>query len=114
MIKPIQPPVVLTVAGLDPSGGAGILADIKTISAFGCYGVAAVTSLNFQNTQLVHGTIHQSGETARRQIEPLFEHFDISAIKTGMLPPADFIREVAALVERKRLSLVVVDPVLPG
>ena len=112
MIKPIQPPVVLTIAGLDPSGGAGILADIKTISAFGCYGLAAVTSLTFQNTQLVHGRLDQSGEAARRQVEPLFEDFEIAAIKTGMLPSTEVIREVAAMIERNKVPLVVVDPVL--
>src|SRR2546425_2021228 len=112
MNKPIQPPVVLTIAGLDPSGGAGILADIKTISAFGCYGLAAVTSLTFQNTQLVHGRLDQSGETARRHVEPLFEDFEIAAIKTGMLPSAEVIREVAAMIERNKVPLVVVDPVL--
>src|SRR6266850_8388111 len=105
MIKHIQPPVVLTIAGLDPSGGAGILADIKTISAFGCYGVAAVTSLTFQNTQRVYGTLDQCGETARRQIEPLFEDFEIAAIKTGMLPSAEIIREVAAMIADQRVPV---------
>lgn len=112
MVKAIQPPVVLTIAGLDPSGGAGILADIKTISAFGCYGVAAVTSLTFQNTQLVYGRLDQNGETARRQIDPLFEDFEIAAIKTGMLPSADVIRDVAAMIERNLVPVIVVDPVL--
>ncbi|PYT06220.1 MAG: bifunctional hydroxymethylpyrimidine kinase/phosphomethylpyrimidine kinase [Acidobacteria bacterium] len=112
MIKSIQPPVVLTVAGLDPSGGAGILADIKTISAFGCYGVAAVTSLTFQNTRLVYGTLDQGAETVRRQIEPLVEDFEIAAIKTGMLPSSEVIREIAATILRKAAPVVVVDPVL--
>jgi hydroxymethylpyrimidine/phosphomethylpyrimidine kinase len=112
MISPLQPPVVLTIAGLDPSAGAGILADIKTISAFKCYGLAAVTSLTFQNTQRVYGTLDQSGETVRRQIEPLFEDFEIAAIKTGMLPSAEVIRDVAAIIELKKIPVVVVDPVL--
>jgi hydroxymethylpyrimidine/phosphomethylpyrimidine kinase len=112
MAKPIQPPVVLTIAGLDPSGGAGVLADIKTISAFGCYGVAAVTSLTFQNTQQVFGALDQSGETVRRQIAPLFDDFEIAAIKTGMLPTEGVIREVAAMIETHAVPVVVVDPVL--
>ncbi len=112
MAKPIQPPVVLTIAGLDPSGGAGVLADIKTISAFGCYGVAAVTSLTFQNTQQVFGALDQSGETVRRQIEPLFDDFEIAAIKLGMLPTADVIRDVAAMIETHSVAVVVIDPVL--
>lgn len=105
-------PVVLTVAGFDPSGGAGVLADIKTISAFGCYGVAAVTSLTFQNTQRVFGKHNQSVESLRRQIEPLFADFEIAAIKTGMLPTAEIIREIAAIIEKNRVPVIVVDPVI--
>jgi len=112
MTEPILPPVVLTIAGLDPSGGAGILADIKTISAFGGYGVAAVTSLTFQNSHGVYGTLDQSGDTIRRQIEPLLEDFEIAAIKTGMLPSAQLIRDVATMIERAGVPIVVVDPVL--
>ena len=112
MSHPVQPPVVLAIAGFDPSAGAGILADIKTISAFGCYGVAAVTSLTFQNTQMVYGTLGQSGEVALRQIEPLFEDFEIAAVKTGVLPSAEIIRAVASIIEVKKVPLVVVDPVL--
>lgn len=112
MVKASQPPVVLTIAGFDPSGGAGVLADIKTISAFGCYGVAAVTSLTFQNTQQVFGTLDQSGETTRRQIAPLFDDFEIAAVKTGMLPTAEAIREIAALIEANAVPVVIIDPVL--
>src|ERR1051325_3932273 len=80
-----QPPVVMTIAGFDPSGGAGILADIKAIAAMGGYGVAAITSLTFQNTLGVTGAAHQARETVRRQIEPLLADFTIAAVKTGML-----------------------------
>ena len=59
-----KPPVCLTIAGLDPSGGAGVIADIKTFSAFGCFATAAVTSITFQNTVGVFGAEHQSGEIA--------------------------------------------------
>ena len=54
-----EPKVCLTIAGLDPSGGAGIVADIKTFSAFGCYAAAVVTSITFQNTTGVFGAVHQ-------------------------------------------------------
>ncbi|MFZ2725837.1 MAG: bifunctional hydroxymethylpyrimidine kinase/phosphomethylpyrimidine kinase, partial [Methylococcaceae bacterium] len=54
---------VLVIAGFDPSGGAGILADIKAIAAMGCYGTAAITSVTFQNTAGVLGSVHQSAET---------------------------------------------------
>ncbi len=102
----------MTIAGFDPSAGAGILADIKTISALGCYGVAAVTSLTFQNTQAVFGAEHQSRDVVRRQIEPLFEDFDIAAIKTGMLPTAEIIEEVAAIISSSAVEHIVVDPVI--
>jgi hydroxymethylpyrimidine/phosphomethylpyrimidine kinase len=112
MTKQIQPPVVLTIAGLDPSGGAGILADVKTISAFGCYGVAVVTSLTFQNTQQVFGAVDQTGDTVRRQIAPIFDDFEVAAIKTGMMPSTEIVREVAVMIETHSVPVVVIDPVL--
>ncbi|MDQ3821472.1 MAG: bifunctional hydroxymethylpyrimidine kinase/phosphomethylpyrimidine kinase, partial [Acidobacteriota bacterium] len=57
--------MALTIAGLDPSGGAGVIADAKTFSAFGCLATAAVTSLTFQNTKGVRGAAHQTAETVR-------------------------------------------------
>jgi len=105
-------PVVLTIAGFDPSGGAGILADIKTFAAFGCYGLAAVTSLTFQNTQRVAGALNQTAEITLQQLEPLFADFEISAIKTGMLPTAEIIGKVASIIRANSIPVVVVDPVL--
>ena len=108
--------VILTIAGFDPSAGAGTLADIKTISAFGCYGIAAVTSLTYQNTQGVFGSASQSREVVAAQLRPLAEDFSIDAIKTGMLPAGDVIDEVAeflsALRAANRLPPLVVDPVV--
>src|SRR5918912_4210761 len=99
-----QPPVVMTIAGFDPSGGAGTLADIKAIAAMGGFGVAAITSLTFQNTVGVFGAAHQTRDTVRRQIKPLLEDFQIAAIKTGMLPTAEVIEEVAAILAAQRLA----------
>jgi|ERR1041384_225028 hydroxymethylpyrimidine kinase/phosphomethylpyrimidine kinase len=107
-----KPLVVMTVAGFDPSGGAGVLADIKTIAAFNCYGVAAVTSVTFQNTSGVFGSFHQSGETVRRQMIALFDDFEIAAIKTGMLPTREIVAEVAAIIKAKSVPFIVVDPVM--
>ncbi|HLG16139.1 MAG TPA: bifunctional hydroxymethylpyrimidine kinase/phosphomethylpyrimidine kinase [Blastocatellia bacterium] len=111
-IESNRPPIVLAIAGFDPSGGAGILADVKTISAFRCYGLAAITSLTFQNTERVFGVRHQSRETLRRQLAPLFDDFDITAIKTGMLPTSAIIEEVAASIRSRGVKHLVVDPVL--
>jgi hydroxymethylpyrimidine/phosphomethylpyrimidine kinase len=105
-------PVVLTVAGFDPSGGAGVLADIKTFAAFDCYGVAAITSLTFQNTEGVRGALHQDPDTVRQQLSAITDDFRISAIKTGMLPTRDVVREVVRTIKTNSIAPVVVDPVL--
>jgi hydroxymethylpyrimidine/phosphomethylpyrimidine kinase len=105
-------PVCLTIAGLDPSGGAGIVADIKTFSAFGCFAAAAVASITFQNTSGVFGAVHQTAETLRRQVEPIVEDYKIAALKTGMLPTAETIEETARIVKENRLKNFVVDPVV--
>ena len=112
MAEIAKPPVVMTIAGFDPSGGAGVLADIKTIGALSCYGVAAVTSVTFQNTQSVLGACHQSADTVRRQIAALLDDFEIAAIKTGMLPTSEIVIAVASIIKAASVPIVVVDPVL--
>jgi hydroxymethylpyrimidine/phosphomethylpyrimidine kinase len=107
------PPVALTIAGFDPSGGAGIVADIKTFTAFDCFAVAAVTSLTFQNTMGVFGAAHQTAETVRAQVLPVVEDFQVACAKTGMLPTHEVITEVARLFrETTELPTPVVDPVV--
>jgi len=105
-------PVVLTIAGLDPSGGAGIIADIRTFIAFRCIPTAAVTSLTFQNDRNIHGVVHQSGETVREQVFSIIAQHRVVAIKTGTLPTREIIREVARLIREENLPAPVVDPVL--
>jgi hydroxymethylpyrimidine/phosphomethylpyrimidine kinase len=105
-------PVALTVAGFDPSGGAGVVADVKTFTAFGCFAAAAVTSLTFQNTTGVFGAAHQTAEAVRRQVEAVAEDFRIAGAKTGMLPTREVIREVARLFREANLPAPVVDPVV--
>ncbi len=104
--------VVLTIAGLDPSGGAGIIADIKTFSAFGCFAAAAVSSLTFQNTTGVFGSVTQTAEAVRGQAEPVLQDMDVAALKTGMLPTREVIEECARLIGQYGLKNVVVDPVV--
>jgi hydroxymethylpyrimidine kinase/phosphomethylpyrimidine kinase len=104
--------VVITIAGFDPSGGAGVLADIKTFAAMGCFGTAAITSITSQNTVAVYGTYHHSAEVLRAQIEPIINDFEIAAVKTGMLPTREAIEVVAETIERHKLPNVVVDPVI--
>jgi hydroxymethylpyrimidine kinase/phosphomethylpyrimidine kinase len=104
--------VALTIAGFDPSGGAGIVADIKTFTAFDCFAVAAVTSLTFQNTVGVFGAAHQTAECVRQQVMPIVEDFQVACVKTGMLPTREVIAEVARLLRETTLPAPVVDPVV--
>ncbi len=106
------PKVCLTIAGLDPSGGAGIVADIETFTAFGCYATCAITSITFQNTMGVFGAIHQTAETIRGQIEPILQDFQVDALKTGMLPTREVIEETARIIRENNLKNLVVDPVV--
>ena len=105
-------PIALSIAGLDPSGGAGVLADVRTFVAFGCFPTAAITSLTFQNTTGVSGALHQSAETVRAQVLPIVADFSISGAKTGMLPTREIISEVARLFREAKLPPPVVDPVM--
>jgi hydroxymethylpyrimidine/phosphomethylpyrimidine kinase len=105
-------PVVLTIAGLDPSGGAGVVADIKTIYTLGGFPAAAITSITYQNTTGVFGAEHQSAAGLRSQIEPVIRDLQISAAKTGMLPTAEIVAEVARLFSEEALPAPVVDPVM--
>ena len=105
-------PVVLTIAGFDPSGGAGIIADIRTLLAFGCLPAAAITSLTFQNPEAVSGAVHQTAESLRSQILPIIAVQDIAGLKTGMLPTREIVLEVARLIREKRFPPPVIDPVM--
>lgn len=104
--------IVLSIAGFDPSGGAGVLADIKTFAAFGSFGVAAITSLTAQNTSGVYGAYHQTAEVVRAQLAPLLADFQIAAVKIGMLPTRATVETVAEIIAQHRLPNVVLDPVL--
>jgi hydroxymethylpyrimidine kinase/phosphomethylpyrimidine kinase len=105
-------PVALTIAGFDPSGGAGVIADVRTFAAFGCFPTAAITSLTFQNTVGVFGAVHQSAEAVRSQVLPLVEDFNIACLKTGMLPTLEVIEEVARLSAGGQVPAPIVDPVV--
>lgn len=104
--------IALTIAGLDPSGGAGTIADIKTFAAFGVFPTAAITSITFQNTQAVYGSEPQSAESVRDQIAPILDDFSVDAVKTGMLPTREIIEEVASIIAERGLKNIVVDPVV--
>lgn len=88
-----------------------MLADIKTIAALGCFGVAAITSITSQNTRGVYNTYHQTEDVLRGQILPLLEDFEIAAVKIGMLPTTEQIKVVVEILEQFPLKNIVIDPV---
>ncbi len=102
----------LTIAGLDPSGGAGVIADIKTFSAFGCFAAAAISTITFQNTTGVFGAVHQDAASVRSQVEAVMDDLEIAAVKTGMLPTREVIEETARLMTERGVGKLVVDPVV--
>lgn len=106
------PPIVLTIAGSDSGGGAGVQADLKTFAALGCHGVSAVTALTAQNTRQVSAIWMVPADLLRAQIDALFDDFDIRSVKTGMLGNVAVIREVVAALKRHAPPSIVVDPVM--
>lgn len=105
-------PICLTIAGLDPSGGAGIVADIKTFSRFGCFAAAAISSVTFQNTTGVFGAEHQTADSVKKQVEAVLDDYEVAAVKTGMLPTREIIETVADIIAERKLKNIVVDPVV--
>jgi hydroxymethylpyrimidine/phosphomethylpyrimidine kinase len=103
---------ILTIAGSDSGGGAGIEADIKTIERLGGYGMAAVTAVTAQNTQGVFGVWPLPPEAVQRQIEVVVEDIGVDAAKTGMLGSAAIVRCVAAALRRCGPIPLVLDPVM--
>ncbi|HEV2717388.1 MAG TPA: bifunctional hydroxymethylpyrimidine kinase/phosphomethylpyrimidine kinase, partial [Terriglobales bacterium] len=106
------PPVVLTIAGFDPSSGAGVTADIKTIAAHGCYGVACITALTVQSTAGVRRVETMNAELISETLDELCDDFQIGAVHIGMLGSAKVVRAVANFLDKKKLENVVLDPIL--
>jgi hydroxymethylpyrimidine/phosphomethylpyrimidine kinase len=105
-------PNVLSIAGSDPSGGAGIQADLKTFAALGCYGMAVITALTAQNTQGVSGVHIPPAEFVAQQIDAIFADIEVSAVKIGMLGSPDVVEAVAQALKRHGAKNIVLDPVL--
>ena len=104
--------VVLSIAGSDPSGGAGIQADIKTISALGCYAATAITSVVNENTAGVYGVHDIPVEFVIGQVNSVLDDLDVAAIKIGMLHSPDLAHAIADLIRQRQLNNVVLDPVM--
>jgi hydroxymethylpyrimidine/phosphomethylpyrimidine kinase len=103
---------VLSIAGSDPSGGAGIQADLKTFSALGAYGGTVITALTAQNTRGVGAVELVSPDFIARQIDMVFEDLRVDAVKIGMLATAGIIAVVAARLRHWRPRWIVLDPVM--
>src|SRR5713101_7539795 len=106
------PPVVLSIAGFDPSSGAGVTADIKAIAAHGCYGVACITALTVQSTAGVRRVQPIEPPLVTETLEELAADLEIAAIHIGMLGSAKVVQAVADFLEHRELGNVVLDPVL--
>lgn len=103
---------VLTIAGSDSGGGAGIQADLKTFAALGCYGMTAITALTAQNTQKVSGIFEVPPEFIAKQIDAVIEDMGVDVVKIGMLLNAGVIATVAGRLQAHGIENIVLDPVM--
>lgn len=103
---------LLTIAGSDSCGGAGIQADIKTFSALGTYGMSVITAVTAQNTTGVLDVRELDVDIVRKQIECLFDDITIHGVKIGMVSSIDIIDTIAGTLKRKNAGNIVVDPVM--
>ncbi len=104
--------IVLSIAGYDPSSGAGVTADIKTVAAHGCYGVTCITALTVQSTQGVSRVVPMEGRVILETLERLADDMKIAAVKIGMLGSANAAKAVAAFLKRHSPRYVVLDPII--
>jgi hydroxymethylpyrimidine/phosphomethylpyrimidine kinase len=109
---PTAPPVVLTIAGFDPSSGAGVTADIKTIAAHECFGIACITALTVQSTQGVKRVEPVDPKVIVETLAELAADFEIAAVHIGMLGNLRAARAVAEFLGRNAFPNVVLDPIL--
>ena len=109
--------IVLTIAGSDPSGGAGIQQDLRTIESLGCYGASVITALTTQNTLGVQSVMPVPADVVRSQLEAVLSDLDVKAIKIGQIPSAEVAHTIAETL-RQQLSIInyqlsiVLDPVM--
>ena len=105
-------PTILTIAGFDSSCGAGVVADVYTARVLGAHGVAVLTCVTAQNTTGIKDVFPLPEKLVREQIESLFEDFDISAVKVGVLYSESAASAVVECLEKFKPKFVVLDPVI--
>jgi len=103
---------LLTIAGSDSGGGAGIQADLKTFAAHGAYGMSVITAVTAQDTRAVHAVHRIPADVVARQIDAVFDDLGVDAVKIGMLADAELVRVVAERLRFHRPRFVVLDPVM--
>lgn len=103
---------VLTIAGSDPSGGAGMQADLKTFSALGCYGTSVITALTAQNTQGVRGVEPVSPGFIAEQLDAVLDDIALDAVKIGMVASREVAEVIAAAFRQRRPRWIILDPVM--
>ena len=108
----MNPPVVLSVAGSDPSGGAGVAADLATFAALGVHGTAVITAVTAQNTVGVQGVHPVPAQFVAQQLDSVIDDLTVEAVKTGMLANLEIITVVGDYAAAGRLPNLVVDPVM--
>jgi hydroxymethylpyrimidine/phosphomethylpyrimidine kinase len=108
----LTPPVVLTIAGFDPGSGAGVTADIKTIAAHGCYGVACITALTVQSTVSLRRVELVDAKLVGEILAELASDIAIAAVHIGMLGSGKVVQTVADFLAERKLANVVLDPIL--
>jgi hydroxymethylpyrimidine/phosphomethylpyrimidine kinase len=109
---PTAPPIILSIAGFDPSSGAGITADIKTIAAHGCYGVACITGVTVQSTQGVRRVEPLPSKLIRDTLKELAADFTFAGVRIGMLASADAVGAVVDFLKENKVQNVVLDPAI--
>jgi len=103
---------VLTIAGSDSGGGAGIQADIKAMSANGVFAMSVITAITAQNTEEVTEVFELPASIIAAQIDAVFDDFEVAAVKTGMLASAEIVKIVAKMLRPQKVANLVVDPVM--
>lgn len=109
-----SPPIkqVLTIAGSDSGGGAGIQADIKAMSANGVYAMSVITAITAQNTEEVTDVFELPVSIIAAQLDAVFDDFDVAAVKTGMLSSSEIVRTVVRMLAPQKVENLIVDPVM--
>ena len=103
---------VLTIAGSDTCGGAGIQADLKAMSAMGVYGMSVIAAITAQNTMGVFGVQEVSKEMVEKQIEVIYDDIEVDAVKVGMLSSSEIIKAVCDSLKKYKAKNIVIDPVM--